>query len=46
MKNPRDVIIGLTLIGFSAVIYAMTLGLPVQSSAGGLNPASFPRALA
>jgi putative tricarboxylic transport membrane protein len=46
MKNPRDVIIGLALIGFSVLIYAMTLGLPVQSSAGGLNPASFPRSLA
>ena len=46
MKNSRDVIIGLALIGFSLVIYTMTLGLPVQSSAGGLNPASFPRALA
>ena len=45
MKNPRDVIIGLALIGFSVLIYAMTLGLPVQSS-GGLNPSSFPRSLA
>jgi putative tricarboxylic transport membrane protein len=42
----RDVIIGLALIGFSALIYTMTLGLPDSSSGAGLSPASFPRALA
>lgn len=46
MRNPRDVIIGLALICFCLLIYALSIPLPDQVTGGGLTPASFPRALA
>lgn len=46
MKNIRDMVIGLVLIVFAALIYGLTLQLPVSPSAGGLAPSAFPRALA
>jgi hypothetical protein len=46
VKNPRDFLIGVALVAFSMLVYAMTLGLPAYSFRMGLSPASFPRALA
>ena len=46
MKNIHDMVIGLVLILFSALIYGLTLQLPDSPSPEGLTPAAFPRALA
>lgn len=46
MKNSRDVLIGVAMVAFSVLVYAMTLGLPAYPFRRGLSPASFPRALA
>lgn len=46
MKNRRDMVIGLVLILFAALIYGLTLQLPDSPSPEGLTPAAFPRALA
>ncbi len=46
MKNMHDMVVGLVLILFAGLIYALTLQLPANPSSGGLTPADFPRALA
>jgi hypothetical protein len=46
MKNKPDMVMGLVLILFAAVIYSLTIQLPGSPSSGGLTPAAFPRALA
>ncbi len=45
MKNIHDRVVGLVLILFAGLIYALTLQLPGNPSPGGLTPAAFPRAL-
>ncbi|MBW1900976.1 MAG: tripartite tricarboxylate transporter TctB family protein [Deltaproteobacteria bacterium] len=46
MKNIRDMVMGVVLILFAALIYGLTLKLPGSPSPEGLTPASFPRVLA
>ena len=46
MKNIPDMVMGLVLILFAALIYVLTLQLPGGPSSGGLTPAAFPRGLA
>jgi len=46
MKNIRDMVIGVVLILFAALIYGLTLQLPDSPSPEGLTPAAFPMALA
>jgi len=46
MGKKSDIISGLGLAAFCALIYHQTLGLSGEPVAGGLSPASFPRALA
>ena len=46
MKNIHDMVVGLVLILFAGLIYALTLQLPASPSPGGLTPAAFPQALA
>ena len=46
MKNIPEIIMGLGLIVFAALIYGQTLQLPASPSPAGLTPAAFPRTLA
>jgi hypothetical protein len=46
MRNLPEIIVGLLLIVFAALIYGQTYQSPASLSPGGLTPAAFPRALA
>jgi putative tricarboxylic transport membrane protein len=46
MQRNRDITIGVIMLAFSAVVFAMTQQLPKQWDGGGLTPATFPSALA
>ena len=46
MQRNRDITIGVIMLAFSTVVFAMTRQLPKQWAGGGLTPATFPGALA
>jgi putative tricarboxylic transport membrane protein len=46
MQRNRDITIGVIMLAFSAVVFAIAQQLPKQWDGGGLTPATFPTALA
>ncbi len=46
MQRNRDITIGVILLAFSSVVFAMARQLPREWDGGGLSPSSFPSALA